>query len=59
MSNKITIGTRGSKLALLYAQKAKMTILQNTNLRDEEIVIKISSSFNSVFSIILSFAIWA
>ena len=41
MSNKITIGTRGSKLALLYAQKAKMTILQNTNLRDEEIVIKI------------------
>ena len=40
MSNKITIGTRGSKLALLYAQKAKNTILQNTNLRDEEIVIK-------------------
>ena len=41
MSNKITIGTRGSKLALLYAQKAKKTILQNTNLSDEEIVIKI------------------
>ena len=41
MSNKITIGTRGSKLALLYAQKAKKAILQNTNLSDEEIVIKI------------------
>ena len=41
MSNKITIGTRGSKLALLYAQKAKKTILQNTNLSDEEIFIKI------------------
>ena len=40
MSNKITIGTRGSKLALLYAQKAKNTILQNTNLSDKEIVIK-------------------
>ena len=40
MSNKITIGTRGSKLALLYAQKAKNTILQKTDLNDEEIVIK-------------------
>ena len=40
MSKKIIIGSRGSKLALLYAQKAKNTILQNTDLSDEEIVIK-------------------
>ena len=40
MSNKITIGTRGSKLALLYAQKAKDTIIKNTNLSDVEVVIK-------------------
>tara|TARA_B100001057_G_scaffold103211_1_gene100595 strand:- start:637 stop:1554 length:918 start_codon:yes stop_codon:yes gene_type:complete len=40
MSKKIIIGSRGSKLALLYAQKAKDTILQNTDLSDEEIVIK-------------------
>jgi len=40
MSKKITIGSRGSKLALLYAQKAKNTILQKTDLSNEEIVIK-------------------
>ena len=40
MSKKIIIGSRGSKLALLYAQKAKNTILQKTDLNDEEIVIK-------------------
>ena len=40
MSKKIIIGSRGSKLALLYAQKAKNTILQKTDLSDEEIVIK-------------------
>ena len=28
MSKKIIIGSRGSKLALLYAQKAKDTIIQ-------------------------------
>ena len=39
MSRKIVIGTRGSKLALLYAQKAKNTILQKTDLSDEEIEI--------------------
>ncbi len=38
--NKIKIGSRGSKLALLYAQKAKEDIIQNTNLSDENIVIK-------------------
>jgi len=40
MSKKIIIGSRGSKLALLYAQKAKNTILQKTDLTDKEIVIK-------------------
>ena len=40
MRKKIIIGSRGSKLALLYAQKAKDTIVQNTNLSDEEIVIE-------------------
>jgi hydroxymethylbilane synthase len=40
MKNKITIGTRGSKLALIYAQSAKAKIIQNTNLNDEDILIK-------------------
>jgi len=40
MTKKITIGSRGSKLALLYAQKAKDTIIKNTNLSDVEVVIK-------------------
>ena len=40
MSKKIIIGSRGSKLALLYAQKAKDKIIQNTNLSEEDIVIK-------------------
>ena len=40
MTKKIIIGSRGSKLALLYAQKAKDAIIQNENLGDEDIVIK-------------------
>ena len=40
MGKKIVIGTRGSKLALLYAQKAKDAIIQNTDLCDDEIDIK-------------------
>ena len=40
MHKKITIGSRGSKLALLYAQKAKKTIIQNAGLSEEDIVIK-------------------
>jgi hydroxymethylbilane synthase len=40
MSKKIIIGSRSSKLALLYAQKAKNTILQKTDISDENIVIK-------------------
>ena len=40
MTKKITIGSRGSKLALLYAQKAKDRIIENTNLSDHDIFIK-------------------
>ena len=40
MDKKITIGTRGSKLALLYAQKVKNKIVEKTNLREVDIKIK-------------------
>ena len=40
MTKKIIIGSRGSKLALLYAQKAKETIIQNSDFKDENISIK-------------------
>ena len=37
---KIIIGSRGSKLAVIYAQKAKDKIIQNSNFEDKDIVIK-------------------
>ena len=40
MKKRITIGSRGSKLALLYAQKVKEKIVQSTNYDDEKIIIK-------------------
>ena len=40
MSKKIIIGSRGSKLALLYAQMAKDKIIENTELEDDDILIK-------------------
>ena len=40
MKKRITIGSRGSKLALVYAQKAKSKIIENTNLGDGDVVIK-------------------
>ena len=40
MNKKIIIGSRGSKLALIYAQNAKEKIIQNTNLNDEDVLIK-------------------
>ena len=40
MSKKIIIGSRGSKLALLYAQKARDKILKNTEYNDQDIIIK-------------------
>ena len=39
MNKKINIGSRGSKLALIYAQNAKDKIIQSTNLKDEDIII--------------------
>tara|TARA_Y100000389_G_scaffold68820_1_gene65357 strand:+ start:12071 stop:12988 length:918 start_codon:yes stop_codon:yes gene_type:complete len=40
MSRKIIIGTRASKLALIYAQIAKDNIIKKTNLSEKDIVIK-------------------
>ncbi len=40
MRKKTIIGSRGSKLALLYAQQAKDKIIENTDLRNEDILIK-------------------
>ena len=40
MNKKIIIGTRGSKLALIYAQNAKDKIIQNSNFNNEDIIIK-------------------
>ena len=40
MSKKIIIGSRGSKLAMLYAQEAKDKIIKNTDFSEEDIFIK-------------------
>tara|TARA_B100001057_G_scaffold499333_1_gene609566 strand:+ start:1472 stop:2389 length:918 start_codon:yes stop_codon:yes gene_type:complete len=40
MKRKIIIGSRGSKLALIYAQNAKKKIIENSNLNSEDILIK-------------------
>ena len=40
MSRKIIIGSRGSKLAMLYAGKAKDKIIKTTDFSDEDVVIK-------------------
>ena len=40
MGKEIIIGSRGSKLALLYAQMAKDKIVKNTELDDQDILIK-------------------
>tara|TARA_Y100001970_G_scaffold55315_1_gene70063 strand:+ start:2063 stop:2980 length:918 start_codon:yes stop_codon:yes gene_type:complete len=40
MSRNIVIGSRGSELALLYAKKAKDSIIKNTDFSDDEILIK-------------------
>ena len=37
---KIIIGSRGSKLALIYAQKVKNKILENSQFHEDEIIIK-------------------
>ena len=40
MNKKIIIGSRGSKLALIYAQIAKDKIIKNNNLNTEDVFIK-------------------
>ena len=40
MNKKLIIGSRGSKLALIYAQNAKDKLIQNTTLNDNDIIIK-------------------
>jgi len=40
MRKKITIGSRGSKLALIYAQNAKKKIIEITGLSEKEVAIK-------------------
>ena len=55
MRKKIIIGSRGSKLALLYAQKAKDKIIENTDLGNEDILIKsITTKGDEVHDIRLS-----
>ena len=40
MNRKIIIGSRGSKLAMLYAEKAKDKIIKIANFSEEDVVIK-------------------
>ena len=40
MTKKLIIGSRGSKLALIYAQIAKNEIIKTTEFNDEDIKIK-------------------
>ena len=40
MNRKIIIGSRGSKLAMLYAEKAKDKIVKTTDFSDEDVIIK-------------------
>ena len=55
MKSKIIIGSRGSKLALIYAQNAKERIIQNTDLNEEDIIIKeISTKGDEVQDVRLS-----
>ena len=44
MKKKIIIGSRGSKLAILYAQKVKDKIIQNANFKEEDVFIKAIST---------------
>ncbi|MDC3187662.1 hydroxymethylbilane synthase [Candidatus Pelagibacter sp.] len=40
MNRKIIIGSRGSKLAMLYAEKAKDKIVKTANFSNEDVIIK-------------------
>ena len=55
MSKKIIIGSRRSKLALIYAENAKDKIIQKTNLNEEDVLIKeISTKGDQVTDVRLS-----
>ena len=55
MKNKIKIGSRGSKLALLYAQKVKEKIIEVTDFTDQDVNIeKISTKGDQIQDIRLS-----
>ena len=55
MKKKITIGSRGSKLATLYAQKVKDQIIKSASFREDEIFIKsISTKGDQIKDIRLS-----
>ncbi len=55
MRKKIKIGSRGSKLALLYAQKVKDKIIEVTNFVDEDVFIeKISTKGDEIQDMRLS-----
>ena len=55
MKKKITIGSRGSKLALLYAEKVKSRIIEKTDFNDDDIIIKkISTKGDEIQDIRLS-----
>ena len=40
MNKKLIIGSRGSKLAIIYAQIAKDKIIRSTDLKNQDILIK-------------------
>ena len=52
MKKKITIGSRGSKLALLYAQKVKEKIIEATNFTDQDVNIEKISTKGDELSLI-------
>ena len=55
MNKQIIIGSRGSKLALVYAQNAKNKIIQNTNLTEKDILIKpITTKGDQLYDVRLS-----
>ena len=49
MNNKITIGTRGSKLSLAYAGKVKDLILQFDPINSDKIVIETIKTSGDLF----------
>ena len=49
MNKIITLGSRGSKLALIYANKVKDEIIKNSDLKDKNIIIKIISTKGDEF----------